>query len=73
METENLLENSRKKLEKKGLDMVVANDLRTPGAGFGVDTNVVTLLTRDQTVALPQMSKTEVANAILDRILELRK
>lgn len=73
METENLLENSRKKLEKKGLDMVVANDLRTPGAGFGVDTNVVTLLTREQTVALPQMSKTEVANAILDRILELRK
>ncbi len=69
METENLLENSRKKLVKKNLDMVVANNLKVPGAGFGVDTNVVTLITHDGIRELPQMSKDEVAMALLDEIM----
>lgn len=68
METENVLENSRQKLEKKKVDMIVANNLRTPGAGFGVDTNVVTLITQEDCVELPQMSKEEVAGKILDHI-----
>lgn len=68
METENMLENSRKKLEKKHLDMVVANNLKVDGAGFGVDTNVVTLIGRDRVQELPKMSKEEVAVAILDVI-----
>lgn len=69
METENLLENSRKKLVKKNLDMVVANNLKVPGAGFGVDTNVVTMITHDGIRELPQMSKDEVAMALLDEIM----
>ncbi len=69
METENLLENSRKKLVKKNLDMVVANNLKVPGAGFGVDTNVVTLITHDGIRELPRMSKDEVAMALLDEIV----
>ena len=72
METENLVENSRKKLEKKKLDLVVANNLKTPGAGFGVDTNVVTLISKDALKELPQMSKADVADAILDQILQMR-
>lgn len=72
METENMLENSRKKLEKKNLDMIVANNLRVPGAGFGVDTNVVTLIVPDGIKELPQMSKDEVAAALLDEILSRR-
>lgn len=68
METENMIENSKKKLEKKNLDMVVANNLKVAGAGFGVDTNVVTLITKENTQELPQMSKEEVAVAILDAI-----
>lgn len=71
METENMLENSRKKLVKKNVDMVVANNLKVAGAGFGVDTNVVTLITKDAVKELPQMSKEEVAAAILDEILNL--
>lgn len=70
METENMLENSKKKLEKKNLDMVVANNLKVDGAGFGVDTNIVTLIRKDSMQELPQMSKEEVAAAILDEILE---
>ncbi len=70
METENLLENSRGKLAKKNLDMIVANNLKVEGAGFGVDTNVVTLITADQEIQLPLMSKEEVAYRLLDRILE---
>lgn len=70
METEHLIENSRKKLEKKHLDMVVANNLRDEGAGFGTDTNVVTLITPAETVALPQMGKDEAAARIFDKILE---
>lgn len=68
METENMLENSEKKLVKKNLDMVVANNLKVAGAGFGVDTNVVTLITENGAKELPQMSKEEVAVAIFDQI-----
>lgn len=71
METENMVENSRAKLKKKNLDMIVANNLKVPGAGFGVDTNVVTLITDNQETELPQMSKEEVAIGILDTILRL--
>ena len=69
METENLLENSKKKLEKKNVDMIVANNVKVEGAGFGVDTNVVTLITKDGYKELPQMSKEDVAVAILDAII----
>ena len=72
METEHMVENSRAKLEKKNLDMIVANNLKVPGAGFGVDTNVVTLITKAGTKELPQMSKEEVAGGILDEILRLQ-
>ena len=68
METENLLENSSRKLVKKKLDMIVANSLRTAGAGFGVDTNVVTLITKEGANELPLMSKEDVAGKILDQI-----
>ena len=68
METENMLQNSRKKLAQKHVDMIVANSLRTSGAGFGTDTNVVTLITRDGEEELPLMSKEEVAHQILNRI-----
>ncbi len=70
METEHLLENSRAKLEKKKIDMIVANNLRQAGAGFGTDTNVVTILTKDDTVELPLLSKEEVADRLLDIILK---
>ena len=69
METEHLLENSKAKLEKKNIDMIVANNLRVEGAGFGVDTNVVTIITKDKVTELPQMSKEAVAGKILDTIL----
>ncbi len=68
METENLIENSRKKLIKKGLDMIAANNLQTEGAGFGVDTNVVTLITGNCTKQLPFMSKADVAAVLIDEI-----
>ena len=70
METENMLENSQKKLKKKNVDMIVANNLRTAGAGFGTDTNVVTLITADSADELPKMSKEDVAHAILDKIIK---
>ena len=70
METEHLLENSRAKLEKKKIDMIVANNLRQEGAGFGTDTNVVTVLTKEDAVELPLMTKEEVADRLLDLILE---
>ncbi len=69
METEHMLENSRVKLEKKNMDMIVANNLRQEGAGFGTDTNVVTLLTREETLELPILSKEEVADRLLTFIL----
>ena len=68
METQNMLENSRKKLKKKQIDMIVANNLKESGAGFGTDTNVVTLITDDREKQLPIMSKEDVADAILDFI-----
>lgn len=68
METENLLENSKKKLEKKNVDMIVANNLRVEGAGFGTDTNVVSMITKDGVTELPQMSKLAVADALLNHI-----
>ena len=68
METENLIENSKAKLVKKNVDMIVANNLKVEGAGFGVDTNVVTIITKDEVKELPVMSKAEVADRILDNI-----
>ena len=69
METENMLENSKAKLAKKNVDMIVANNLRTEGAGFGTDTNVVTIIMADESWQLPIMSKSQVADAIFDSIL----
>lgn len=68
METENLLENSAAKLKKKNLDLVVANNLKTPGAGFGTDTNVVTMISAAGAEELPLMDKTEVGDRIADKI-----
>ena len=72
METENMLENSKKKLDKKKLDMIVANNLKTQGAGFGVETNVVTLITKDAVTELPLMGKDQVAGKLLDEIQKRR-
>ena len=72
METENMVENSRAKLEKKHLDMIAANNLKTEGAGFGVATNVVTLITKDGIKELPLMGKDEVAGCLLDEIAARR-
>lgn len=69
METENMKENSLKKLEKKNADMIVANNLKVDGAGFGTDTNVVTIITKDAITELPLMSKQELADKILDMII----
>lgn len=68
METQNMLENSRKKLDKKNIDMIVANNLKMAGAGFGTDTNIVTLITRERDQELEMMTKDEVAHRILDEI-----
>ena len=73
METDNVLENSRKKLTGKNADMICANSLRTAGAGFGVDTNIITLITADDVTELPLLSKEDAANAILNRAMELKK
>lgn len=69
METQNMLENSRAKLRKKNLDMIVANNLKVKGAGFGTDTNVVTIITADMEKELELMSKDEVAARLLDELL----
>ena len=71
METENMLENSRAKLMKKNVDMICANNLKVAGAGFGVDTNIVTIITKDAVTELPLLSKEDTANAILDQALTL--
>ena len=73
METEHMVEHSREKLHKKNLDMIVANNLKMKGAGFGTDTNVITILTKDGERPLPIMSKEEAAHRILDEILEQRR
>ena len=71
METENLIENSRKKLVSKNADMICANSLTTEGAGYQVDTNIVTMITKNDMTELPIMSKNEVADRILDKVKEL--
>ena len=71
METENLVENSRKKLTSKNVDLICANNLKTPGAGFGVDTNVITLIDQQGVLELPLQSKEAAANTILDRCVSL--
>jgi len=73
METENMLENSQAKLKKKNVDMICANNLKVAGAGFGVDTNVITLISADGFTELPLLSKEDAANRILDAALDLQK
>lgn len=72
METKDMLENSRRKLVHKNLDMIVANNLKVAGAGFGVDTNVITMITPGKEIALEMMSKDEAAEQILDEVLRQR-
>ncbi|MDE5884847.1 MAG: bifunctional phosphopantothenoylcysteine decarboxylase/phosphopantothenate--cysteine ligase CoaBC [Oscillospiraceae bacterium] len=72
METENLLDNSRKKLQSKHCDMICANSLKTAGAGFGTDTNIITIITKDSAIELEKMSKESVAHGILDEILKMK-
>lgn len=73
METERMIENSRKKLVRKNLDMIAANNLKVQGAGFETDTNIVTLIGKDFQEELPMMDKGQVASCLLDKILELMK
>ena len=72
METENLIENSRAKLDKKKIDMICANNLKVEGAGFGVDTNIITIITKDDMVELPLQSKESVANHILSTATQMK-
>ena len=67
-----MIENSRAKLERKNLDLIVANNLRQEGAGFGTDTNIVTLLSKEDTIELPIMSKEDVADELLSYIMDKR-
>ncbi|MBQ9761645.1 MAG: bifunctional phosphopantothenoylcysteine decarboxylase/phosphopantothenate--cysteine ligase CoaBC [Oscillospiraceae bacterium] len=71
METQNMVENSREKLNKKNVDMICANNLKQSGAGFGVDTNIITLITKDDTLELPLLSKEDAANAILNHAISM--
>lgn len=71
METQNMIENSKRKLESKNIDMICANNLKTEGAGFSVDTNVITVITKSEVKELPLQSKESVANAILDECIKL--
>ena len=73
METRDLIENSTAKLRKKNLDLIVANNLKVPGAGFGVDTNVVTLISPAGAESLPLQSKDAVAMRIADEIVKAKK
>ena len=73
METENLIENAKDKLEKKGLDLIVANSLNEQGAGFGTDTNIVTLIAKDSLEQLEIMSKAKVSDKVLDKVLSIFK
>lgn len=73
METEHMLENSRRKLEKKNLDMIAANNLKDEGAGFGTDTNILTLITRDGEKQLKLMSKEAAANELLSELLLMKR
>lgn len=69
-ETQNLSENAAKKLDKKNVDFIVGNDVTRPGAGFDVDTNIITIFDRSGATELPMMKKTEVADKILDHVLK---
>ncbi len=71
METQNMIENSKRKLQSKNIDMICANNLKTEGAGFGVDTNIITVITKSEVKELPLQSKESVANAILDECIKL--
>ena len=71
METQNMIENSREKLAKKNLDMICANNLKQYGAGFGVDTNIITIITKNELIELPLQSKEEAGNRILDQAIKL--
>lgn len=71
METQNMVENSREKLHKKNVDMICANNLKVAGAGFAVDTNIITVITKDDMIELPLQSKEAAANAILDQAIKL--
>ena len=73
METQDMIENSRRKLEKKNIDMICANNLKQAGAGFGVDTNVITIIKKDEILELPMLTKEQAANAILDHCIQLKK
>lgn len=73
METQNMIENSRRKLQNKKLDMIAANNLKEAGAGFGGDTNLLTLITPENEIALPMMTKDEAANRLFDEILLRQK
>ena len=72
METENVIENSRKKLTKKNVDMICANSLRTEGAGFAGDTNIITMITKDGEKSYPRLTKEQTADVILDEIMARR-
>lgn len=72
METQDMLSNSREKLQKKNVDMICANNLKVAGAGFGVDTNIITIITRNDTRELPILTKEAAANAILDEAIGLK-
>ena len=72
-ETEKVTEHAKAKLKKKNLDMIVANDVTRPGAGFNVDTNIVTFITSEGMEDMPQLSKADVAEKLLDRALKLYK
>ncbi|MBR3645925.1 MAG: phosphopantothenoylcysteine decarboxylase, partial [Lachnospiraceae bacterium] len=71
METQNMLENSKIKLEKKNADLIAANSLRVEGAGFGTDTNVLTLITKEEIDELPLMSKDDAAGKLLDKAIKI--
>ena len=73
METENMIQNSREKLKKKNVDMIAANNLKQAGAGFGTDTNVITLITEKQTKQLELMTKEKAAKQIIDEILRCQE
>lgn len=73
METEHMLENSRAKLQKKNLDMIAANNLRQEGAGFGTDTNILTLITAEEEKQLARMSKEEAAECLLEELIKIRR
>ena len=73
METEHMLENSRAKLRKKNLDMIAANNLRQEGAGFGTDTNILTLITAEEEKQLARMSKEEAAECLLEELIKIRR